>query len=227
MAIASCLCAWGKDNDKILNRPYADLKRLHFGFSVGLTFQDLNITNNGFITDTGESWFAEVPNHSPGFAVGVLGDLRLGKHLNLRFSPGLQFGNKVVEFHDVTNDIRETQNVKSTFITLPVDLKVSALRYHNVRPYFVGGVMGVIDVSKRRSEQLKLSTADLMLTVGLGLDVYLPFFKLCPELKFCFGLRDLLERSRPDLDDDPEKMKFTNSISRVSGNMVVLTFFFE
>ena len=68
VALASVAAAWAQDNDKILNRQYADMKRLHFGFSVGMNLQDLHIKNNGFITADGEQWWADVPSHSPGFA---------------------------------------------------------------------------------------------------------------------------------------------------------------
>ena len=224
-----------QDNDKILNRQYADMKRLHFGFSVGADFQDLRIQNNGHITDDGEQWWADVPSHSPGFCVNVLGDLRLGKHFNLRLSPGLYFGNKVVKFRNALGDPEapekshylQSQNVKATYVVMPFDLKVSALRYHNLRPYFTGGVMPVFDVSKDRSDQLKLKNMDVMLTVGMGCDFYLPFFKLCPEVKFCFGLKNLLQKNRPDLQDDPEMLRFTESVDKVTNNMVVLTFYFE
>lgn len=87
--------------------------------------------------------------------------------------------------------------------------------------------MGVFDVSKKRPEQLKLKDTDAMLSVGLGCDIYLPYFKLCPELKFCFGLRNLLETDRPDLQDNTEMMKFTQSVSAVKSNMIILTFYFE
>ena len=176
--LISFLAAFAQDNDKILNRPYADMKKVHFGFSVGMNFQDLNITNNGLVTDDGQSWFADIPSHSPGFCVNVLADLRLSRYFNLRFN-------------------------------------------------FTAGVMGVYDVGKERSEQLRLKNFNTMLTVGMGCDIYLPFFKLCPELKFCFGLRNLLEKNRPDLQDNPDMMKFTNSVSKVLDNMVVLTFYFE
>ena len=79
-AMTLALALQAQPKDKILNRPYADLKRLHFGFSVGTSFQNLSITNNGFVTDNGESWFAEVPELSPGFTVSVLADLRLNNH---------------------------------------------------------------------------------------------------------------------------------------------------
>ena len=82
-------------------------------------------------------------------------------------------------------------------------------------------------MGKERSEQLKLQNFDAMLTVGMGCDFYLPFFKLCPEVKFCFGLRNLLQKNRPDLQDYPEMMRFTESVSKVQNNMVVVTFYFE
>lgn len=68
---------------------------------------------------------------------------------------------------------------------------------------------------------------DAFLTVGLGCDFYLPFFKLNPEIKFCFGLTDVLRHDRPDLVDDPQTMKITDSLKKVKNNMIVLTFYFE
>lgn len=227
LAISSISATAQRRNDKLLNRPYADLKPIHFGFSVGVQFQDLNISNNGYITPEGESWFAEIPAYSPGFCVNVLADLRLNNHFNLRVSPGMYFGNKKAHYRNSVTGEENTQDIKSNYIVVPVDIKYSATRYKNIRPYIVSGIMGVLDVSKKRPEQLKLNDIDAMLTIGLGCNFYLPYFKLCPELKFCFGLRNLLDSKRPDLQDNPEMMKYTQSVSQVKSNMIVLTFYFE
>ena len=96
-----------------------------------------------------------------------------------------------------------------------------------MRPYFTGGIMYAQDLAKDKGEQLRLKNADLMLTVGMGCDFYMHFFKLCPEVKFCFGLKGLLEKNRPDLKDNVEMMRFTESVSKIKSNMVVVTFFFE
>ena len=104
---------------------------------------------------------------------------------------------------------------------------MSAKRFHNIRPYFTAGAMYVGDLSKDRSEQLRLKNSDVMLTVGMGSDFYMPFFKLCPEVKFCFGLKNLLDKNRPDLVDNPEEIRFTQSVNKITSNMVVVTFFFE
>ena len=233
--LLTVVTAVAQDNDKILNRQYADMKRVHYGFSVGVNFQDLKLTNNGYISEDGQAWFADIPNHSPGFSVNVLADLRLSEHFNLRLSPGMYFGNKVVKYFNafapeeaLEPTIRkQSQNVKATYIVVPVDIKFSAKRYHNIRPYFTGGAMAVYDLSKERPEQMRLKDFDVMITVGIGCDFYLPFFKLCPEVKFCFGLKNLLETNRPDLQDNPAMEVFTKSLSKVKNSMVVLTFYFE
>ena len=215
-------------NDKLLNRPYADLRRWHLGFSVGMHTLDLSFTHNGFTTDNGETWFMEQPDFSPGFCVNGLLDVRLNDYFNVRLTPGMYFGNRVVKMHDTTNDSWQQQNIKSNYVVIPVDLKFSATRYHNVRPYLVGGVMGVFDVSKKRPREfLRLKSTDFMLTAGFGCDIYLPYFKLCPEIKFCFGLSDILKHERPDFEDDPDGMKFTNSLKKATTQMVVLSFYFE
>ncbi len=223
------LCAGAKQlNDKLLNRPYADLKAWHLGFSVGLHMQDLQFTNNALITADGQQWFAEQPGFSPGFCVNGLIDFRLGPHLNVRLAPGIWFGNKVVNFRDAASGAVERQNIKSTLLVMPVDLKFSATRFRNVRPYITGGVMPVFDVGKHRtSDLIQLKKFDTFLTVGFGLDTYFPYFKFIPEVKFCFGVIDALRHKRPDLADVPDQLKYTNALERVSQKMIVFTFYFE
>lgn len=227
--LAVCLTApaLGKPSDKLLNRPYADLKPWHLGFSVGMHVQDLNFTHNGYITPDGQQWMAEVPDFSPGFCVNVLGSLRLHKYLDLRFTPGMYFGSKGVVMLDHNSGEQRKQNVKSAYVTLPLDLKISGDRMRNVRPYVTAGTMATFDISKKRTETLMFNASDVYLCVGLGVDFYLPFFKLNPEVKFCFGMTDILKHDRPDLTDDPESFKMTQSLKKVKSNMVVLTFHFE
>lgn len=214
-------------NEKLLNRPYADLKRVHLGFSVGAHFQDLKFTHNGIPQADGEQWYSEVPSYSPGFCVNVLGDLRLHNNFNLRFSPGIYFGNKVAVFREFLSGKEERQNVKTAYVVAPLDLKISGARYFQSRPYVTLGTMATFDVSKKRSDFLMFNTADVYLTLGIGCDFYLPFFKLNPEIKFCFGLTDILKHDRPDLVDDEQTIKVTNGLEKVKSNMIVLTFYFE
>ncbi len=227
IAFSSSLSVSAKWGDKVPNRQYADLKRWHWGFSVGAHVQDFNFVHSGYVTSDGAQWQIEVPDFSPGFNATVLGDLRLHKYLNLRLSPGMYFGSKSVHMLDINSGRKELQDVKSAFVVLPIDLKVSGDRLHNTRPYFTLGAMGVLDISKKRSDPLVTKDFDTMLTVGLGCDFYLPFFKLNPEIKFCFGLTDILKHNRPDLDENPSMQDFSKSLTKMKSNMVVLSFYFE
>lgn len=214
-------------NDKLENRPYADLRRWHLGFSIGAHTEDLRFAHNGFITEDGEEWRAEQVNYQPGFSVSGLIDFRLNTYFALRFSPGMMFGSRDIRFLELGTGAEDRQVIKSTYVTLPIDIKFASQRVRNARPYIVGGVMPTFDVSKKRSDYLRLTTADCYITVGFGCDFYLPYFKLIPEIKFCFGLADILSHDRPDLADDPTRFKFTQSISKATSKMICLTFYFE
>lgn len=214
-------------NDKIENRPYADLRRWHLGFSIGAHTDDLRLTHNGFITEQGEQWRVDQPAYQPGFSVTGLVAFRLSNHFSLRFSPGMMFGSRDLRFREVATGAEQRQNIKSTHVILPLDLKFAAMRVRNSRPYISTGIMPAFDVAKKRSDLLKVKTSDFFISFGFGCDFYLPYFKLIPEIKFCLGLADILVKDRPDLADDPDRLKFTNSLSKATSKMIVLTLYFE
>lgn len=97
---------------------------------------------------------------------------------------------------------------------------------NNYRPYLIGGIYGAFDLGRKKGNPILLKGTDFGVEFGIGCDIYLPFFKLCPELKFSFGLVDLLEKDRSDLTD-PELIKYPNSLSKATSRMVTLTFNFE
>ena len=211
-------------NDKVLNRPYSDNRRWHLGFSVGLNTMDFSFHHNGFVTEQGQTWFMEQPSFSPGFCVNGLFSVRLNNYFSVRVTPGMYFGNRVVRFLDTTGGQEEKQDIKSAYLVLPVDLKFSSQRMHNIRPYMVAGVMPAFDVMKKKTDFLRTNSTDFMLSVGFGCDLYLPYFKLIPELKFCFGLSDALNHDRPDLVDDPLRAGVSSSVKKATTKMVVLSF---
>ena len=211
---------------KVQNRPYIDFRRLHYGFFFGLHAQDMELANNGFITENGEQWYADVSAYNPGFSVGVLADLRINTYIALRLLPTLHFGEKQVVFREYNSGNRERQQIKSTYISLPLDIKFSAQRFNNYRPYIIAGASPMLDLTVKKQRQLLLKKFDFMLEFGMGCDFYLPFFKFNPELKFCFSLLDVLEKDRSDLLDENYK-KFTDSVNKAVAKMIVLSFYFE
>lgn len=213
--------------EKVKNQPYADQKLFHLGFHVGLHAQDMILTNNGN-TSNGEVWFAEIPGYSPGFSVGVIGDMYLNPYFNLRLVPTINFGDKKFVFRRETalDEDSYSTTVRSNYLSFPLLVKYSALRLNNYRPYLIGGMYGSFDLGRKKGNPILLKGTDFGLEFGVGCDIYLPFFKLCPELKFSFGLIDLLEKKREDLTDQ-DLVKYPTALSRATSRMVTLTFNFE
>ena len=225
---------------KIQNKPYIDLRPMHFGILVGMNLQDIEFDNVGPQTITLEDGTTEVKTilcdedrWNMGFSVGVLADLRLSKHFNLRFSPTMHFGSKHLTFRNLT-DLDEygrptevTQNMKNTYLSLPVDLKFSAERWNNYRPYIMAGINPMLNLTSKNQEYIQLKKSDLMLEVGLGCDFYLPFFKLIPELKFCYSLRDALDHDHANELKDENMRAYTNAVTSGHSKMIVLTLYFE
>lgn len=211
----------------IQHRPYLDNRFLHYGFFVGMNMMDLELQNNGYVDPvSGQRWYAEVDNYQPGFSVGVLGEIRLNKYLGFRIQPTIHFGQKHIMFHEQVSGRDSSQNMKSTYLSVPLELKIAAPRYNNFRPYAMVGVAPTIDLTSHKHDALMTQRFDCFIEIGAGCDFYLPFFKLIPELKFCFGLRDILDHDRSDLIDESLR-KFSNSVSRGTSKMIVLTLYFE
>ena len=91
-------------------KPYIDLRPMHFGILVGMNMQDIEFKNVGPQTitlDDGttqeQTIVCDADRWNTGFSVGVLADLRLSNHLNLRFSPTMHFGAKHLMFHNLTS----------------------------------------------------------------------------------------------------------------------------
>lgn len=212
---------------RIQNRPYLDNRFLHYGFFIGVDMMDLELQNNGYVDPlSGEQWYTDVDNYQPGFVVGVLGELRLSKYFGLRLQPAIHFGQKHIVFHEQLSGRDSTQNLKSTYLSIPLSLKIAAPRYNNFRPYFSIGAAPTIDLTARKHMALRTQVLDCYIELAAGCDIYLPYFKLIPELRFSFGLRDILVHDRDDLVD-ASLLKFTKSLDKGRAKMITLAFYFE
>ena len=240
--LATCLAAVQTvaQERKVQNKPYIDLRPMHFGIHVGLNLQDIEFVNLGPQTVTLEDGTVmqqtivmDADRWNAGFSVGVLADLRLSNHLNLRITPTMHFGAKHLVFHNLTDldpegfPHEETQDMKNTYISFPVDLKFSAQRWNNYRPYLIAGVNPMINLTGKDQDFIQLKKMDTFVEVGLGCDLYLPFFKLIPELKFCYSLTNALDRNHANELVDINKRAYANAVTSGHSKMIVLTFYFE
>lgn len=215
---------------KVMNRPYIDTRPYHYGFLFGMNMMDLEFENNGYVDADGNQWFAEVPHYDPGFSVGILGELRLSKYFACRLVPTMHFGTKTVMFRNfnANPDAKRTdsQQIRSAYFSVPVDVKFSAERFNNYRPYMMAGVNPVFDLTVKKNKNLLMRKFDCFVEIGMGCDFYLPFFKFIPEIKFCYGLSNVIDKDRSDLTDSSLRI-FTQSVDAATSKMVVVSLYFE
>lgn len=225
-----CSAVASAQERKIQNRPFLDDRVWHYGFLLGMHVQDLKLENKGlpYVTDDGnaEYWYAEVPEYTPGFSVGILGELRANDWLAVRMVPTMHFGDRKLVFRDNSSSRLVEQYLKSTILSFPLDLKIAPKRFNNYRPYVMTGLDWTFDLTRTKGGEFLIKGNDTMFEIGFGFDLYYRYFKLIPELKFCFGLNDVHERTRNDLKD-LSMLKYSNAIDRAYSRMIVLSLYFE
>ena len=224
----------------VQNRPYTDLRPFHFGILVGTHLQDIEFDNIGpqLVTNADGTQVEKLvtcdqDRWDPGFTVGVLGEARLHKHFSLRVAPSLYFGNRHLSFHnfsDQTEDGKpqeQRQDMKTIYLSAPIDLIFSAERFNNHRPYLMAGIMPMLNLSGKDEDVIKLKRYDLFVEVGIGCDFYLPFFKFRPELKFAYSLTNALDIDHTKNLKDRNMMMYSNSVNRAQTKIIALTLYFE
>ena len=224
----------------VQNRPYTDLRDLHFGVLVGTHLQDLEFVNVGPQTITNDDGTTQQvivstdqDRWDAGFNVGVLAELRLSTHFQLRVAPAMYFGARHIMFRNYSllkengAPTERRQDLKTAYVSSAFDLIAAAPRFNNHRPYVMAGLNPMVNLSGKGNDYLKLKKFDAFLEVGVGCDFYLPYFKLRPELKFMYGLTNCLNTNHDRDIRDKSMLPYTNSVNSARSKMIVLTFYFE
>ncbi len=240
MILVCALTAMAQQDREVQHKPYIDLRPYHFGILVGAHLQDIEFNNIGPHmmtmqdgTTAEQNVVCEADKWVAGISVGVLGELRLSENFSLRVSPTMHFGAKHLTFINLKKTdergehIRESQDLKNTYVSLPIDIKFAAPRWNNHRPYIMAGVNPTINLTGGEADYVRLKRFNTMLEVGMGCDFYLPFFKLIPELKFCFGLGNVLDTNHVNELRDDNVRAYAGSVDSAKSKMVMLTFYFE
>lgn len=232
---------------EIPNLTTFDDRKIHFGFTLALNTTDFafqhyntikdnplfaqsNMTYQGLLDSVGYKLRADVASLTPGFTVGIVSNLRLAENLDLRFLPGLSFAERKVVYNipifdaDISGSTKE-HVVRSTYLDFALLLKYKSKRLINHRPYMIGGLSLRQDISKSASEDLlQLSKSNFYVEAGMGWDLYLQFFRLSTELKYCFGIGNILSKELPEF---PQNQFYQLALKSLNSHMIILSFHFE
>ena len=217
------------------NAPAYDDKWFHPGFYLAPNFSGYRIQPSQTYINAQGTGAGVTANAiiSPGFSVGFVGDVRLADYFSLRFAPGVSFITRRVEFqpNGYQQDLRnhpddpeeiKNQEIATTQLDFPLLLKFHSERRRNTRVYLIGGVKPSVNVGNRIKNPevnlLRVPAADLAIEYGVGLDLFYPFFKFGPELRFSHGLSNLYQ---------PGNDVYSSSIRRLRSHTVTLYLNFE
>jgi hypothetical protein len=216
---------------KVWNKPLYDVYPYHFGFAFTFGILDFSVAHsNYFLHQPDTSTIFSIEGQAqPFFGASMVSNLRLNDNLDLRFIPGLHFGQRKLTYimldeADHSKTVSHTMKIESTFLQFPLLLKYRAVRQNNYRPYLIGGVNYALDLATRKKikdeeqPKIRLNSQDVYLEVGFGVDSYLPFFKFSTELRFSYGLMNVV-----NYDDT----RYTKVFDRLGSKMTTLVIYFE
>ena len=208
-------------------RGSTDNNLLRWGYFLGLSTYDFNFDYNQDLKDIHVK-------RSPGFNVGLIGNLRINNYIDLRIEPGLFVTTRELYydqtyFNGVTfNETDLLREVKSTYIHLPLLLKISTKRINNFKPFIVGGFSTALNLSSNEDNtddnsngQFRTTKNSLFYELGFGIDFYLFNFKFTPSVRGLFGINDELVR-----DEDPNS-PWTGNIANMKTRGVFVNFTFQ
>jgi hypothetical protein len=208
---------------RVLNMAEHDEKPYYFGITFGLNFSEYRIKYASSFVET-DSFKTIQPQWSPGFNLGLIGNLKLHKYVDLRLVPSLSFAGKRIKYTMTTPDTAQDRTIESIYIHLPLQLKFKSDRIRNFR--FYGMLGGKFDYdlaanarSRRADEWIKVKPIDLGYEIGVGFEFYYPNFIFSPEIKLSQGLMNQVYHDK--------NIPLTNAIEGINTRMIVISIHLE
>jgi hypothetical protein len=228
LATVASLSAIGQ-RDIPENLPKFDNRKLHFGFQLGFSSNGFNIEQD---LTKGDSLIRLEVGRQPGFIIHVLSELHLGPYFGLRFTPGIAFASRNLNYtyFDPNNNARSpvVRTVESTFVDVPLYLKYRSARVNNFAQYIFAGFNYSIDLASQQFVDnqvdekgefiVKLQRMNYMVEAGVGFDFFLEYFKFSPELRFSYGINNIIVQ---------DQTKFSSPINELNSRIIALSFNFE
>tara|TARA_Y100000815_G_scaffold273787_1_gene305989 strand:- start:20320 stop:21030 length:711 start_codon:yes stop_codon:yes gene_type:complete len=211
--------------EKLSNLETFDNRFLTWGYYLGFNQYDFKIDYENDLGDQETDIDVET---QMGFNVGLIGDMRINKYMNLRLEPGIYFTNRNLRFPGFEEENDELREVKSTYIHVPLLLKLSTKRINNFKPFIVMGVSRSINLASNEKNpednfegQFRMRRSTGYYELGFGIDLYLYYFKFTPSIRGVFATSDEL------VPDDSPFSPWTSNISSLKTRGIFLNFTFQ
>jgi len=203
--------------ERPLNNPIYDNQLYHFGFTLGVSQNKLNIDYSTRFTSNDQTEFTKIlSKYEPGFNVGIIIDFRMAHNTNLRLNPSFNFTDQKLYYStDNSQIIHPKNNTGISNFELPIYLKYRSDRINNGRSYLLLGSKFMLDMGSleqlTQNQTIKFSKINYSIDIGVGFDLYFAYFKFSPEIKYSHGLKNILVNQN-NIQNDMINMLSTRSI---------------
>ncbi|MEO8412522.1 MAG: outer membrane beta-barrel protein [Ginsengibacter sp.] len=205
----------------VLNQDGHDDKQYHFGINLGYNKSHFNFTLHPRFLQYDSIMDVESIN-STGINLAWLVNLRMSNHFDVRVHPlDLTFSEKAFLYSEkYASDSQVEKKIQSITLSFPVQLKFSSDRIGNFKVYTIAGGKFDYDLASnagaRKAEDLiKLRPYDFSVELGMGFNIYFPYFVLSPEIKLSSGIVNVHSRD-PDL-------RYSNVIDKINSKMITFS----
>jgi len=208
--------------EKPLNNPIYDNQIYHFGFTLGVSQTKFQIGYSDVFAN--QNVFKKIlSKYDPGFNVGIIIDLRIWENINLRLTPSFNFLDQKLYY--IKNNVEEIQPSNNTGVSnfeIPIYLKYRSDRINNGRVYLLAGGNFTLDMGRseklQETDNLIFKKTNYSIDIGFGIDFYFAYFKFSPEIKYSYGLRNMLVH---------QYNEYSNMINHVYTRALLVSLTFE
>ena len=213
--------------EKVLNNENFDKPRLSYGYYLGFNVYDYNID---YVTDVKDVQVLK----STGLNVGLVGNIRINDYIDIRLEPGLVISRRELNysntfFNGISYEEKDlVREIQSTFVHIPLLIKFSTKRVNNIKPFIVGGVSTALNLSSQENNPddnskntFRVTKNNLYYELGIGIDLYLEWFKFTPSIRGVFSMQDELVK-----DVDPNS-PWTSNLTQMQTRGLFINFTFQ
>jgi hypothetical protein len=175
--------------NKFQKKPY------YFGVALGYNTAFFHVEHSRDFIQNPEFNVVESVD-GPGFNIGVIGNLKIGQYFDLRSLLNFSFASRTLSYRRADDNIIEKERLESVFFEIPFLVRYKSAPYKDKRAFVTTGVKYAFDVANKKQKDnesgLRISPHDYQFEVGAGIQFFLPYFILSPEIKFSQGLGNIL-----------------------------------
>lgn len=191
------------NSEKTWHREEFDERSFSWGYFLGTNLMQFKVVpaDEG-VSDQGMIYLRQ--ENKMGFSVGLMGKMKLHDNFDLKLEPAIHFAERNLYFGNVASQTDSVREVKSTYLDIPLLLKIHGDRWVNTRPYIQGGVGYTVNLQSNEKKEednkeaiFRMKTHNFNWQVEMGVELYFNKFKLTPSIKGLFFFNNELVQDNP------------------------------